>query len=74
MSLSNFLYHSIQYMLLPMMFAYTYLFRLTLARFLYKTSTSMSINTAITATSNIMIDAITPLINPIIVPVLVSVG
>ena len=37
---------------------------------------SMSINTAITATSSIMIDAVTPLINPILVPVdtVVSVG
>ena len=67
MSLSDFLYHIIQYMLLPMLFAYSYLFQLTLALFLYKTS--MSINTAITATSSIMIGAVTPLINPILVPV-----
>ena len=58
-----------------MLFTYIYLFRLTLALFLHKTSTSMSINTAITATSS-MIDAVTPLINPILVPVdtAVSVG
>ena len=59
-------------MLLPMLFAYFYLFRLTLALFLYKTS--MSINTAITATSNIMTDAVNPLINPILVPVVTVVS
>ena len=73
MSLSDFLYHNIHYMLLPMLFAYTYLFRLTLALFLHKTS--MSINAAITATSNIIIVAITTLINPCVpVDTVVSVG
>ena len=59
-------------MLLPMLFAYFYLFGLTLALFLYKTS--MSINTVITATSDIMTDAVNPLINPILVPVVAVVS
>ena len=56
-------------MLIPMLFAHTYFFRLTLALFLHKTSISMSINAAINANSNIIIDAFTPNINPILVQV-----